>query len=221
MTGGALARILAGQWARSNTNLVGLAPPPPPASATGYALSVMHRPVPGLAVLLAAVLVLGGCNTGPPVAGSPDQAVRLVFDELNQGDLEGMLSLACEAQQATLREQFGFAGLGSTMGLDLSGLLEALTIDTSRMTVTTTGIQGDGATVQLAGAMGLSIDAARLRELFRQIAQSEGVAVDDARLEQIVTGLQTMTQAIPINETVEVVREDGTWKLCSRLTLVE
>jgi hypothetical protein len=172
-------------------------------------------------MLLAAVLLGGGCGAGTPAAGTPDQAVRLVFDELNQGDLEGMLALACEAQQATLREQFGFAGLGATMGLDLSPLLEALTIDTSRLTVTTTSIQGDSATVQLAGAMGLSIDASRLRELFRQLAEREGVPIDDARLEQVITGLQTMTQSIPINESVEVAREGGSWKLCSRLTLVE
>ncbi len=136
----------------------------------------MHRPVRRLVALLAVVLAAGGCGTGTQAPGSPDQAVRLVFDELNQGDLDGMLALACQAQQATLREQFGFAGLGATMGLDLSALLEALTIDTSRLTVTTTSIQGDAATVQLAGAMGLSIDASRLRELFRQLAQREGRA---------------------------------------------
>lgn len=181
----------------------------------------MQRSARTLAPLLAAMVVLGGCSTGAPAPNSPDGAVRLVFDELNEGDLEGVLALTCQAQQAALREQFGFAGLGAQMGIDLSGLLEALTLDTSRLTVTPTSIQGDAASVQLAGAIGLSIDAARLRELFRQVAQQQGVPVDDARLDQAITALQAMTQSVPVNEAVDVVREGGTWKLCDRLTLVQ
>jgi hypothetical protein len=181
----------------------------------------MHGRPSRIAFLLAGLLLMAACSTATPAADSPDQAVRLVFDELNAGDLEGMLGHACEAQRATMREQFGFAGLGATMGLDLSAVLEALTIDTSRMTITTTGVDGDTATVQLAGAMGLSIDASRLRDLLRQVAEREGVPVDNARLDQAITVLQTMTQSIPVDERLDVVREDGAWKLCSRLTLTE
>lgn len=167
-----------------------------------------------------AVATLVGACSPAPAADAPDQTVRQAFRLVDEGNIDGLLALTCAAQQDATREQFGFGQLSGATGLDLAPLFEALNVDQSGLAVTTQSIQGDQAEVHLGGTLGFSFDAGRLRELFRQLAEQQGVAVDDAMLDSVITMLQGTTQSLPLNQTVAVVREGGTWKLCSRLTLV-
>jgi hypothetical protein len=169
--------------------------------------------------LFAIAILVGACNQAP-AADTPDGAVRQAFNLVDQGDIDGLLALTCAAQQDATREQFGFGQLSGATGLDLAPLFDALNVDQSGLAVTTKSIQGDQAEVHLGGTLGFSFDAGRLRELFRQLAEQQGVPVDDAMLDSMITMLQGTTQSLPLNQTVDVVREGGTWKLCSRLTLI-
>jgi hypothetical protein len=99
-------------------------------------------------------------------------------------------------------------------------LFGALNLDQTGLVVTTRSVQDDRAEIHLGGNLAVSFDAERLRSLFREIAEQQGVSVDDAALDSMIAALQATTQSLPINETVAVVREEGTWKLCSRLTLL-
>ena len=79
---------------------------------------------------------------------------------------------------------------------------------------------GDNASVQLGGSLTFSFDAEQLRGLLRALAEQSGQPVDEATVDALVAGLQSAGQSIPISETVDVVREGGSWKICSRLTLM-
>lgn len=128
--------------------------------------------------------------------------------------------MTCAAQQDSTREQFGFGQLGRRAGLDLAPLFEALEVDQPGMVVTVRSVQDDRAEVHLGRKLAFSFDAGRLRELFRQLAERDGVPVDDASLDSMIAALQATSQELPLNQVVEVVREDDTWRLCSRLTLM-
>jgi hypothetical protein len=172
-----------------------------------------------LPALIGATLLLAGCG-GAPAANTPDGAVRQAFREIDEGDLDGLMALTCAGQQDTITEQFGFGELGRSTGLDLAPLFEALNVDVSKLGIATTSLDGDRASVRLAGTLGFSFDATRLRELFRELTEQQGIPVDDAALDRMLEALAGTTQALPVNELVDVVREDGAWKLCSRLTLL-
>jgi hypothetical protein len=177
-----------------------------------------HRLNPG-AVLVLVGVVLAAC-TSSPAADTPDAAVRQAFRLVDEGKLEDLLAITCAAEQESTREQFGFGQLGQAAGMDLTPLFGALNLDQTGLVVTTRSVQGDRAEIHLGGNLAVSFDAERLRSLFREIAEQQGTPVDNAALDSMITALGATTQSLPINETVEMAREDGTWKLCSRLTLL-
>ena len=172
-----------------------------------------------LSVLLGTGLLLAACGGGP-AADSPGAAVRQAFREIDEGDLDGLLALTCASQRDTLRTQFTFSDLGGTTGLDLAPLFEALNVGTSNLAIDTTSLDDDSASVRLIGTIDFSFDATRVRELFRDILDQQGVTVPDERLESMLVALEGTRQAIPVDQLLDVVREDGAWKLCSRLTLL-
>jgi hypothetical protein len=172
-----------------------------------------------LAVLLGTGLLLAACG-GSPAPESPGAAVRQVLREIDEGDLDGVLALTCATQRDALRTQFDFSDLGSTTGLDLAPLFEALNVGTSNLAIDTANVDGDHASVRIIGTIDFSFDATRLRELFRGILDQQGVTVPDERLESMLLALEGTRQAMPVDQLLDVVREDGAWKLCSRLTLL-
>ena len=173
-----------------------------------------------LATALALGIAIASCG-GVPTAGSPAEAVRQAFRLVDEGNLEGLLALTCDAQKETIRRQFTFSDLaGQLPGVDMTQLFIALKVDASGLTVTETSIQSDTATVQLAGRLGFSFEAERLREIFRQMAQQQGQQVDDATLNRLITALQATATTVPVNETLQVAHEGDSWKICGRLTLM-
>lgn len=172
-----------------------------------------------LAVLLGAGLLLAACG-GSPAADSPGAAVRQVFREIDEGDLDGLLALTCAAQRETLRTQFTFSDLGGTTGLDLAPLFDALNVGTANLAIDTANLDGDRASIRIIGTIDFSFDATRLRELFRDILDQQGVTIPDERLESMLLALEGTRQAMPVDQLLDVVREDGSWKVCSRLTLL-
>jgi hypothetical protein len=172
------------------------------------------------AVLLAVGLAAAACG-GAPSAGSPADAVREAFRLVDEGNLEGVVAVTCEAQKATIRQQFTFSDLaGRLPGVDLTEFFKALRLDASKLTITETSRQSDTATVQLAGTLVFSFEAERLRDIFRKLAEQQGQAVDDATLNRLLIALEGTVQSLPIDQSLPVAREGGSWKLCGRLTLI-
>ncbi len=157
-----------------------------------------------------------------PNPSTPADAIREAFRLVDQGNLEGLVALTCQAQQATIRRQFDFSDLGASLGadVDLSPLFTAIELDASELSVSETSISGDRAGVLIAGPMTLRFDAEQLRDVFGRLAEQQGQAVDPARFDALIAALQATSHTVSVNETVDVVREGGGWKLCSRLTLI-
>jgi hypothetical protein len=80
-----------------------------------------------------------------------------------------------------------------------SELVQALNRDASGLGITQTSGSGDNASVQIVGTMKISLDAPRLRELFKKMAEQRGQPFDDAQLDGLVSPLQAVTQSVPVN----------------------
>lgn len=163
-----------------------------------------------LAVALAACS--GAANTSTP-KGVMEEALRLVADK----DTDGLTALACEAQKDTVAEQFDFAGgLTGSLGVDVDPdkILDAIEIDVSKVAVAETNVSGDTATVQLTGSMSMVIDEEAFKDVIREVAEQQGTPIDDAQLDALLGMMGSFAQDIPMNETVDLVRENGAWKIC-------
>jgi hypothetical protein len=167
------------------------------------------------APILAFAVLVAACS-GSPGSGSPSDTVRQAFQLVDDGNFSGLSGLACEAQKGTIQEQFDLAaGLGQLpAGFDLGQLFQAITLDMSGVTFTDSSVTGDSATVQIAGSLRMVVDAARFKEILRQLAQQQGQPIDEAALDAGVAQMQSVMQAVPVNETVDLVREGGAWKIC-------
>lgn len=165
-------------------------------------------------------LLLSACG-GVGGGSSPSDTVKEAMRLVDAGDLDGIVALTCDAQKDAMRGQFDLSSLGPLAGgMDLGSLFEAVSLDTSEMTFTDANVAGDSAQVQVAGSMGFSFDGEQLRTLFRQLGAQQGQVVDDATLDMIVGAMGDAAQSTPVDQTVEMVREDGAWRICSDLTLL-
>jgi hypothetical protein len=164
--------------------------------------------------MLAAIVAAcsGAANTSTP-KGVMEEALRLIADK----NTDGLSALACEAQKDTVAEQFDFAGgLTDSLGVDVDPdrVLDAIEIDVSKVVVGAESVSGDTATVQLTGAMSMVIDEDAFKEVIREVAQQQGTPIDDAQLDALINMMGSFAQDIPMNETVDLVRENGAWKIC-------
>jgi hypothetical protein len=169
--------------------------------------------VVALVALVAVVAACGGAaNTSSP-KGVMEEALRLVGEK----NIDGLTALACEAQKDSVKEQFDFAsGMTDSLGVEVDSnkILDAIEIDVSKVTVTETNVSGDNATVTLAGSMGMTIDEEAFKAIIREVAEQQGTPIDDAQLDALMAMMGSFTQDIPMNETVNLVRENGAWKIC-------
>ena len=169
-----------------------------------------------LALVALLLSACGGVGGGSSPSDTVKEAMRLV----DAGDLDGIVALTCDAQKDAIRGQFDLSSLGLAGGMDLGSIFEAVSLDASQMTFTDANVAGDSAQVQLAGTMSFSFDGEQLRDLFRQIGEQQGQVVDDATLDMIVGAMGYAAQSTPVDQTVEMVRENGAWRICSDLTLL-
>jgi hypothetical protein len=175
-----------------------------------------------LAILLGATLLGASGCAGSASPQTPADAVRESFRLVDAGDLEALVDLTCARQQETIRRQFSFTDVAGMVGadLDLTLLFRAIQLDASRLAITETSVSGDTASVLIAGPLLVSFDADQLRDTFRELAEQQGTEIQEAQLNALIVALQAASQTVTVNETVEVARENGTWRLCDRLTLI-
>lgn len=185
-----------------------------------YAIPVLPKAIAArLALILP--LVLGAAACGTP-ADTPSDAVQRTFRLIDEGDLDGVLALTCEAERDTLRRQFDFSDLAGLLpgDPDLSPIFEALNLDTSGLDVTVVDEAGDTATVHLGGSLIYSFDAEQLRDILRAAVEGQGRQIDEEQLTTLITALGNSSQSLPLDQTIMMAREGGAWRICSRLTLI-
>ncbi|HET7726146.1 MAG TPA: hypothetical protein VFK54_02360 [Candidatus Limnocylindrales bacterium] len=165
--------------------------------------------------VLALTLVVAACG-GAPGGGSPTAVVQTALDRMAAKQLDQLPELACAAERDRITEQFDLTGgMGAFMpGLDTAALIDAVSFDVSKVVLAEGTVSGDSAEVQMTGSIGIAFDDAKMREVLRPVLEQQGLPADDASLDAMLSGLEGMAQAVPLNETVQVVREDGAWKIC-------
>ena len=169
------------------------------------------------ALLLATAALLAACG-GVPGGGDPASVVTGAMQAVANKDVDALRGFACAAQQDEIAEQFDLTGgLGELApGVDAEQVLEAITIDTSQVTVGSPSVDGSTATVQLGGSMTIDIDAEALRPIIVAALEAQGMPTDDASVDAMLGMLGGFTgQPIPMTETLELVQEGGAWKICS------
>ena len=60
----------------------------------------------------------------------------------------------------------------------------------------------------------MTFDAAAMRPILRQVLESQGTTMTDEQLDALLKTLASYGQDIPLDQSVRLVRESGTWKIC-------
>ena len=176
-----------------------------------------RRRLAAIAACLALLLAVAGCAPGGPADG-PGAVVNDALAKVAAKDVDGLRTLACAGQEDMIRDQLGIAGaLGAgalVPGLDTEALMGAVTIDVGRVKIGEAAIDGDVAQVPVPGTMKVNFAAAMMKPILRQLLESQGTTMTDEQLDALLKSLASSGQDLPLDETVRLVRESGTWKLC-------
>ena len=177
------------------------------------------RPTRQLALVITSLaLAIAACGGAGPLAGGSDPAsvARQAMAVLAAGDLTKLTDLACAASKDDIANSFtgGLGELGS--GADAAALLQAVKIDTSKVTVGEATVTGDTAVVPLKGSMTISFDKEKIKPIIAAALQSQGVPADDAAVDAAMGFLTAFEgQAIPLDDQpLTLKQENGAWKLC-------
>jgi hypothetical protein len=185
----------------------------------------MRTPVPparprlAIAGLLVVATFLAACSPAPaPAADAPAGVVHTALERLGAKDVAGLRVLACAGQEDLVRQQLGLAGMSGTEqllpGVDTQALLDAITMDVGAVRVGSPTVSGDVATVPVTGSAKVTFDAAAMRPIVRSVLEQRGTTMSDAQLDSLLASLAAYGQAVPIEQTVRLVRENGAWKIC-------
>jgi hypothetical protein len=177
------------------------------------------RPARQLTLLITTLaLVVAACGGASPLTGGNDPAsvARQAMAVLAAGDITKLTDLACAANKDDIASSLtgGLGELGS--GADAAALLQAIKIDTSKVTVGDATVTGDTAVVPLKGSMTISFDKEKVKPIIQAALQAQGVPADDAAVEAAMGFLTAFEgQAIPLDDQpLTLKQENGAWKLC-------
>lgn len=162
-------------------------------------------------------MLLAACGSGA-VADTPSSVARAALDRLSAGDLDGLRALSCAGAEDRIREQLGMPGdlSGDLLpGIDVNAVLDAITIDATRVTVSEESITGDTATVVVGGDLIVTFDPERMRPLVMRIVEAQGLPLTEEQVDALLATLGRAGRAVPMTQTLGFVRENGAWKLCS------
>jgi len=183
-----------------------------------------------LAVLAVFAVLVAACGGGP-AADSPAGIVRTALDRVAAKDVEGLRALACAGQEDLIRKQIGLpaapgqdllpAALGQDLlpGIDTQALIDAVALDVSKVKVGDAAITGETAQVQVTGDLGVTFDAAKMRPILKQFLASQGTTMTDERVDALLKGLAAYGQAVPLDQSIRLVRESGAWKICQETVM--
>ena len=178
------------------------------------------RPARQLALLIAALaLALAACGGAGPLAGGgggdPASVARQALADLAAGDVTKLTDLACAASKEDIAKSFTGSLGDLAPGTDPSVLLQAIRIDTSKVTVGQATVTGDTAVVPLNGSMTISIDEEKAKPIVQAALQAQGAPADDAAVQAAMGFLSAFEgQPIPLDQPLTLKQENGAWKVC-------
>ena len=181
-------------------------------------VAATRRRLAALAAACAIATLVAACGGVVPTGDTPAAVVQSAMAKVAVKDLEGLRTLACAGQEDRIRDQLGLAGVGTGAellpGIDTQALLDAITLDVSKVSFGEAAVEGDVATVPVTGSVKVTFDAAAMRPVLRQVLEQQGQTMSDEQLDALLKTLETYGQDVPVNESIRLVRENGSWKIC-------
>jgi hypothetical protein len=174
------------------------------------------RRLTGRATIIAIALIVAACAPSAPADG-PASVVNDALGKVAAKDLDGLRTLACAGQEDMIRDQLGLpAALGEGLlpGLDTKALLDAVSLDVSKVKLGDAAIDGDVAQVRVTGTIKVTFDAAAMRPILKAALGQQGASMTDEQLDALLKTLQSVGQDLPLDQSVRLVRESGAWKIC-------
>jgi len=109
-------------------------------------------------------------------------------------------------------------GLGGDLfpGLDTQALIDAVQFDVSTLKIGDAVVDGDVATVPVSGDIGVTFDTDAMRPILKQLLAAQGTTMTDGQIDALLSSLAAYGQDVPVDESVRLVREDGSWKICQQ-----
>ena len=180
---------------------------------------LVPTPTRRLAALVAAFLLIFTVGACAPTAQAdgPGSVVNDAMAKVAAKDLDGLRVLACAGQEDRIRDQLGLPGaVGGELlpGLDTQALLDAVKLDVSNVKLGDPAIDGDVAQVPVSGTLKVTFDATTMRPILKQVLEQAGRSMTDEQLDALLKTLEAYGQDVPLDQTVRLVREAGTWKIC-------
>ncbi len=164
-------------------------------------------------------MTLAACGAAGPAAGSPAAVVQAALDRLAAKDVTGLRTLACAGQENLIRDQLGIPGaIGPELlpGLDTQAVVDAVNLDTSKVHVGDSTVDGDIAQVPVTGDLGVTFDATRMRPILKQVMAAQGTTMTDEQLDALLKTLDGYGQAVPVDQSIRLILESGAWKICQQ-----
>jgi hypothetical protein len=175
------------------------------------------------AVMLALSLAALPLTWAAPAAAQDDpvSAVSAVLDAIEAKEFDRIADLACEDVRDTVAEQFDFgAQLGEIPGVDADAILAGMRVEVQDRSVVLLEQDATSAQVSVSATIAVSIDEASARSIVLAIVEAFGMEATEEDIEGFVAEMMAeMDMGQELDGTVEVVLEDGNWRLCDDLDL--
>lgn len=174
------------------------------------------------ALSAAAALALGSIGIAAPAlaAESPEAAVDGLLDIVESGDVSDLAGVVCEAERDAARDAFDVAGLFGLAPGDPAA--SAIGLEVGDRAYELVSEDGDAASVRVRATLSVNVEEGALEDLVRAMLEAEmgpdDPPVSDADIELMVGFMgSALGQSQPIDEQIDVVREDGEWLVCGGL----
>jgi hypothetical protein len=172
----------------------------------------------GATLALALALTLGACS-GPPAAntGDPAGSVSAAFSAAQSGGIAKLSDFACAAHKNDIAKAFGGGDLSalSAAGIKPEDIAGAMTMSFENVTTKEVTKTDTEATVHVTSDVKMTIDQAKFKALMKTVMAAQGLPVDDATLDTMLTAMSAqLGKTTKLDEDVKVVKEDGKWLIC-------
>jgi hypothetical protein len=167
----------------------------------------------GLAMAASLALTTVGMVAPATAADSPEAAVNQLLDASVSGDYDAIDTLVCEAERSAVRSMLD---PGEAMDVEMARELISFSIEDRAVEVVDE--DGDEATVRVTGTMSMGVGDGDVEEVARMLVEADMGELSEEDLEMMLPFMEmALTQTVPIDEELTVVREADEWVVCGGL----
>ena len=167
---------------------------------------------------LAMTVMLGlsvvACGGGG--GSDPTDPVKGVISAIGAKQFDKIAGYACAAKKEEVKTKFNFGeqlagSLSRVPGVKTEDIVAAMSFKFENVTYKEANRDGDKATVAMTGTMRMSVDKQKITDILKAAGGDAAAGMVDTAL----AGFDAVSgEGIPIDSTVAVVKENGTWLIC-------